>query len=132
MGSTRLPNLSLNGSFLYYKNLFNSEKSFWYYYYFFFFSNYVMSSLFKDSFLIKFSKQIFFNLNNIFKVSNYQKNIYFLGSINLFKIQNWLVINLFIYNSENLNFRNLNSFNSLNLKILNEKKKNLNYKNLIK
>lgn len=132
MGSTRLPNLSLNGNFLYYKNIFNNKKSFWFYYYFFFFFNSVFTSVFNDGIIIKFSKHLFYN--NFFRISNYQKNFFILGLLNLYKVQNWLIINLFLYNSNNLKFKILtnNSHSFLNLKLILKKKKSMNYKILIK
>lgn len=131
MGSTRLPNLSLNGSYIYYKNIFNNKRSFWYYYYFFFFFTSVVTNIFNDALLFKFSKNLFFN--NFFKIANYQKNSFFLGLLSLYKIQNWLVIKFFLYNSISLknNFYSSSFQGLINLKLILKKKK-MNYKVLIK
>lgn len=134
MGSVRLPNLSLNGNFLYFKNIFNKDRNFWHYYYFFFYANTVIKTIFKDDFLVKFSKLSFFN--NDFKVVNFQKNTFYLGFIHLFKIQKWSVINLFLYNLDVINVKTSNTIyfdqKTINLNLLVLKKKKLNYKNLIK
>lgn len=97
---------------------------------FFFFSNYIINSIFADGLIIKYSKYLFFNNN--FKYFNYNKNFFFLGFIHIFKIQKWFILNLFLYNSVTLNFQIQNNQNNLNIELIFNKKKNLNYKNLLK
>lgn len=132
MGSTRLPNLSINSTYLYYTNIFNSNFSFWYYYYFYFFFTKLIHYLFIDGLLIHFSKNKFFDIK--FKQLNFLKNSFYLGSYHLFKNQHWFIIYIFIFNKTNLNnflLKNPFLMNFLNLRKFYYKQK-LNYKFLIK
>jgi hypothetical protein len=130
MGSIKLPNLSINNNFMYYKNIFNNNASFWFYYYFYFLINHVIDKILKDGFLFKFTKNLF--LNNKFKIINFYKNIFYLGLINLIKIQKWLIINVNLYSSISLlNFNKFeNSSSYLNIQLIVKKK--MKYKNLLK
>lgn len=130
MGSVRLPNLSINSTYLYYKNILNSNYSFWYYYYFYFLFAKLINYIILDGMLINFSTKKFFNLN--LKQNFFTKNELYFGSFHLYKTQTWFIINLFLFqkNIKNINLQK-NSLSLINLKKLSLKTK-MNYKFTIK
>ena len=127
MGSVKNLNLNIDGLYLYFKNVFNSNFAFWYYYYFYFFILKIIDYIIIDSILLKFCKKKFINffLQKMF----ISKKNFFLGTSHLFKFHNWFILNLFIYKKIKItkNYK-LNFF--INFKKIFFKKK-MNYKYLI-
>ena len=128
MGSTRLPNLSILGKYMYFKNLINYNFNFWYYYYFFFFFRQVFFYLFYEK-IVNFKFKNFFRLNQSFK------NNIISGEITFILNNKFILIKI-----------NLLNFYSNSFSFLNEKKilisilrknsffncKNMKYKSLLK
>lgn len=125
MGSVRLPNLSINSTYNYFKNIFSNSFNFWFYYYSFFYFKSIINFL-VDDLLVNLN---FFRKANFFKLFNLNyKNISnnsILGEYKIFKIQNWYILNFFFCNkTKGADFFFFSDFN-FNLFI---EKKKMNYK----
>ena len=128
MGSTRLPNLSILGKYMYYRNLLNYNFNFWYYYYFFFFFSQIFFYLF-------YEKIINFKFKNYFKLNQSFKNNVISGEINFILNNKFILIKLnllnFYSNSNSLLIEKNVVFSILKKKIL-PNFNNMKYKFILK
>lgn len=123
MGSIKLPNLSLNSKYLFFKNIMPLNSNFWNYYYFFFLLKLIFNALFLNKNLSFFS---YSSLKNSFKF----KNILFLGNLFIIYNKNYFIIKinyLNYYNFFNYNFKTFLNFQIIKKNI--KKNSILNYKN---